>query len=51
LTGSEWKRVFALVALVPIIDVAFVINNRIFGAQASQRLRREPAECLANDGL
>ena len=32
LTRSEWRRITALVALVPIIAVAFVINNQIFNA-------------------
>jgi POT family proton-dependent oligopeptide transporter len=32
LTRSEWKRIAALVAIVPIVAVAFVINNQIFNA-------------------
>ena len=32
LTRSEWTRIGALVALVPIIAVVFVINNQIFNA-------------------
>ncbi|MGH6888230.1 MAG: peptide MFS transporter [Rhizomicrobium sp.] len=32
LTREEWGRIVALVALVPIIAVAFVINNQIYNA-------------------
>jgi POT family proton-dependent oligopeptide transporter len=32
LTPQEWRRILALVVLVPIIAVAFIINNQIYNA-------------------
>lgn len=32
LTPAEWRRIFALVVIIPIIAVAFVINNQIYNA-------------------
>src|ERR1700682_3223586 len=32
LTGSEWRAVFALILLIPVLSVAIVPNNQIFNA-------------------
>ena len=32
LTGREWRAVFALIALIPVLAVAIVPNNQIFNA-------------------